>query len=216
MKVCYIDVETTGLDAVKNDIIQLAGIIEIDGEVKATFEFECQPYSFENLEPKAMEVNGYTRQDLEKFDVPIKVKTQLECLFSKYVDKFNKNDKFIFAGYNSPFDFRFMKEWWKKGGDKYWGSYFEYKQMDIYPLFQMYAIAAKLDLPNHKLVTAAAHFGLDFGEEGAHDAMADIRVTREVGLEIQAIFDVGIRVSKLGTHTKEEVMKALQVAEAAQ
>ena len=213
MKICYIDVETTGLDAVKNDIIQLAGIVEIDGEVKSTFEFECQPYSFENLEPKAMEVNGYTRQDLEKFENPLKVKAQLECLFSKHVDKFDKTDKFTFAGYNSPFDFRFCKEWWKKGGDKFWGSYFEYKQMDIYPLFQMYAMAAKLDLPNHKLVTAAAHFGLDFGEEGAHDAMADIRVTREVGIKVQEIFEIGIRVSKLNDDNRSAMYDFLDRVE---
>ena len=192
MKICYIDVETTGLDAVKNDIIQLAGIVEIDGKVESTFEFECQPYSYENLEPKAMEVNGYTRQDLEKFDAPQKVKAQLEGLFTRYINKFDKADKFTFAGYNSPFDYRFMKEWWKKGGDKFFGSYFEYKQYDIYPLFQMYAIAAKLDLPDHKLVTAAKHFGISFGDAGAHDAMADIRVTRDVGLKIQRIFELGL------------------------
>ena len=214
MKICYIDVETTGLDAVKQDVIQLAGIVEIDGEVLSTFEFTCQPYSYENIQQQAMDVHGYSRQDLEKFEHPGKVKAQLEGLFSRYVNKFDKNDKFTFAGYNSPFDFRFMKEFWKKGGDKYWGSFFEYKQMDIYPLFQMYAIAAKLDLPNHKLVTAADHFGLSFGDAGAHDAMADIRVTRELGLKIQSIFDVGIRVSKMDDESRNNIMDTLETWEA--
>jgi DNA polymerase-3 subunit epsilon len=161
-----------------------------------------------------MEVNGYTRADLEKFEHPGRVKAQLEGLFSRYVNKFDKTDKFTFAGYNSPFDFRFMKEFWKKSGDKYWGSFFEYKQMDIYPLFQMYSIAAKLNLPNHKLVTAAAHFGLDFGDEGAHDAMADIRVTREVGIKVQEIFEVGIRVNQLSDDNRSALMDFLARAEA--
>ena len=213
MKICYIDVETTGLDAVKQDIIQLAGIVEIDGEVDCTFEFTMQPHSYANIQQQAMDVHGYTVSDLEKFDNPLKVKAQLEGLFSKYINKFDKTDKFIFAGYNSPFDYRFMREWWKKCGDNFFGSYFEYKQMDVYPMFQMYVMAAQIDLPNQKLETAAEHFGLSFGETGAHDAMADIRVTRELALKLQEIYDIGIRVSKLEERGKDHVLSILKLME---
>lgn len=180
-KVAWLDVETTGLDPVKQDVIQVAGIIEIGGNVMEEFEFKCQPHSFENIENRALEVHGYNREDLKRFELPIKAKNQIEAIFSKYVGKYDKTDKFTMAGYNVPFDYKFMKQFWLKCGDKYWGSFINYKLMDIYPLFELYCRVANVTLPNHKLVTAAEYFGLDFDSfGGAHDAMGDIRVTREI------------------------------------
>jgi len=39
MKLLFLDVETTGVDNSKNGIIQLSGIIEIDGVIKEEFNF---------------------------------------------------------------------------------------------------------------------------------------------------------------------------------
>ena len=205
-KVLWLDTETTGLDAVKNDVIQMAGIIEIDGEVDATFTFECQPHNYGNVEQRALDVSGRTVDMLHLYDIPLKVKTQVEGLFLRYIDKFDKNDKFILAGYNVDFDARFMKQFWAKCGDKFWGSYVEYKSYDVYPLFKLYCDAANVDVPNHKLVTAAAHFGLSFGEEGAHDAMGDIRVTREIGLKLKRIMELGLQAVENEKAMKEEIL----------
>ena len=192
-KVLWLDTETTGLDAVKNDVIQMAAIIEIDGQVDCSFEFTCQPHNYDNVDQRALDVHGMQMNQLMSFEAPYKVKQQVEGVFKRYIDKFDKNDKFILAGYNVDFDARFMRQWWSKCGDKWWGSYVDYKSFDIYPMFFNYARMAKLSLENHKLVTAAAHFGISFGEEGAHDAMADIRVTREVGNELGEIMLAGIK-----------------------
>lgn len=48
-KIIYLDTETTGLDKEKNDVIQVAGIIEIDGKEVERFNIFCQPFSFENV-----------------------------------------------------------------------------------------------------------------------------------------------------------------------
>ena len=42
-KIFYFDTETTGLDPKRHDIIQLAYIVEINGEVKEEGEFKLQP-----------------------------------------------------------------------------------------------------------------------------------------------------------------------------
>ena len=49
MKICYFDTETTGLDNVKNDIIEIACIIEVNGDVKDEFSLECQPFDFDQV-----------------------------------------------------------------------------------------------------------------------------------------------------------------------
>ncbi len=49
MKVLWFDVETTGLNAVKNDIITIAGIIDIDHVTKEKFYFKVQPRDWDNI-----------------------------------------------------------------------------------------------------------------------------------------------------------------------
>lgn len=183
VKTCWIDVETTGLIPTRQDIIQLAGIIEINGVAQEEFEFKCQPYSYDNVEQKALDVHGYSIPEIRMFPEPRGVKKEFEALLGKYVNKFDRQDKFVFAGYNTPFDFGFVSNWFKKAGDTYFGSWFEYKQVDVYPLFYSFAQAMNLTyLPNHKLETAAKHFGIPIQ---AHDALSDIRATRMVCLQIQ-------------------------------
>ena len=49
MKILWLDTETTGLNTDKCDLIQLAGIVIIDGEEKERFNFYCQPVNWENI-----------------------------------------------------------------------------------------------------------------------------------------------------------------------
>ena len=48
-KLLYFDTETTGLDPVRNGIIQIAGIIVIDGEVKEEFNIKMQPHENDEI-----------------------------------------------------------------------------------------------------------------------------------------------------------------------
>jgi DNA polymerase III epsilon subunit-like protein len=187
-KVCYIDVETTGLDAVKQDIIQLAMLIEIDGVIVKKVEFKCQPITWNNIQDGALKVHGYTLADLKEFPDVRLTFSQVLDLLDTYVNKFDKNDKFVFAGYNCPFDSRFVREWFAKLGNPYFGSYFDYKEYDIFPLFKAYTQACGITLPNHKLVTAAEHFGIPLQ---AHDAMSDIMATYQIGKKIEEILRAG-------------------------
>lgn len=201
-KVLWLDTETTGLDAIKQDVIQIAYLVEIDGEVVEEQEFKCQPFNWAGIQDRALEVHGYTRDNLKTFEAASIIKCRMDASLERYIEKFNKDDKFTLAGYNVQFDYRFMKEWYAKCGDKYWGSFVNYKMYDGYPLFQAYANAANLDLPNHKLTTAAAHFGFKFG---AHDALEDIRVTRQVVKALERIFLDGIEFGRLPPKQREAV-----------
>ena len=76
--------------------------------------------------PRHIETNNLTIEELlhdKKFVEPIKVYKSIVNIFSKYIDKFDKKDKFHFIGYNSQaFDFPFLRYWFKKCGDIYFGS----------------------------------------------------------------------------------------------
>ena len=181
-KLFYFDTETTGLDPYKNDILQLAALIEINGEVVEEFQFCCQPFSYENVEQKALEVNNYDLEAIQKFDMPEDCYARLVDMLGKYVDKFNTFDKFICCGFNVSFDIGFLKQFFFKNKDKYFGSWFEYKSLDMYSLVYLCDYMFNLRLPNHKLVTVAKHFGI---AHNAHEAMSDIKVTREIFARIR-------------------------------
>ena len=53
-KVLYFDTETTGLDAGKHGIIQLAALMEIGGEIVETFNMKFQPHEGALINPEAL------------------------------------------------------------------------------------------------------------------------------------------------------------------
>lgn len=186
-KVLYFDVETTGLDPVKNDIIQIAGIIEIDGVIQDEFEFKCQPVSFdpECISIDALETHGYNLEDLASFPYPGEIYHKLISIFSKYIDKYNKQDKFTPAGYNVRFDMEFLKEFFKKQGDIYFGSWINWQMVDPLPVLHFLSFTGKIPfLQNYKLSTICDEFAVEIE---AHDALSDIRATRAVINQIKSI-----------------------------
>ena len=187
MKIFWFDVETTGLGPVKNDIWQIAFEIVIDGELVATHEFKMRPTNMATINPDALAIGGVTTQALEAFPPTVEVIPMIQSILSKYVNKFQREDKLTPAGYNIVrFDIPFLRETFKKIGDKYYGSYFSNYALDVYHM----AIAAHIlvddPLPKYKLVDVCAHHGISLS--GAHDARFDIKATRELCNLLQDLY----------------------------
>lgn len=176
-KIFWCDTETTGLNAWKNDIIQLAGLVEVNDIVLEEFNLNCQPHSYENVEDTALAVHGISLDDIKQFDNPLKTWNKFCRMLDKHVNKYDKNDKFILAGYNASFDKDMLYAWWSKCEQQFFGSYFEYKVFDVFPLVYMFATYYGWDVPNHKLETICDYLGIPIQ---AHDALWDIKASREV------------------------------------
>ncbi len=177
-KILYFDTETTGVDPVKNDIIQIAGIIEVDGEVKEEFNLKAKPFDFTTIQDRALEVNNVTREELEEYPDPRQAYVKLLGIFTSHIDKFDREDKFFPAGQNIRFDLDFLSNFFRKNYDKYFGSWQNWKMIDSLYITNMLASLGLLNLPNHKLETVCEHFEIKI--EKAHDALSDIRATREL------------------------------------
>ena len=63
MKILWLDTETTGLLCEYNDIVQLSGIVDIDGSVTDEFNIFMRPVNMENIEAQALAVQGRTEQE---------------------------------------------------------------------------------------------------------------------------------------------------------
>lgn len=187
MKVLWIDTETTGLDSERHGIIQLAAMVEIDGEVVDEREWRVRPTG-KSYDPKALEVNGITPAEIAEYPTTQEVKLDVESWFERYIERFDRSDKFTVGAYNAEFDMRFLSAWSRieigEGRflkDSYWpgswirtGKYID--PLRVVPVLEYWGVIP--ELPNHKLTTMAEHFGASV--EGAHDAMVDIRLTRAV------------------------------------
>jgi len=106
-KLCYIDVETTGLNANKHGIIQLGYIIEINGKVEASGSYQINPLTYnkpKEVEPRALEVNGITMEQLSSYQNQAKAFEEFKLLLNSYI---SVEEKLTFVAYNSPFDIRY-------------------------------------------------------------------------------------------------------------
>lgn len=66
-RLLFIDTETTGLNAQKHEIIEIAWILTDAGaNILEKFEARMMPQRIEDAEPRALEVNGYTKEAWEK------------------------------------------------------------------------------------------------------------------------------------------------------
>lgn len=176
IKLLYFDVESTGVDPIVNDIIQISGIVEINDEVKEEFNFRVQPHSYENISKEALEVNGITIEQMKEYPTPQETLSKLIKIFDKYVFKFNKSDKFFPVGHNIRFDIDFLFQFCKKCNFNYLGSYLDYHKADTMGLLMSLMIARKIPVSGIKLVNACEENNIEL--LSAHDALADIRATR--------------------------------------
>ena len=69
-KVLFLDLETTGLNPKLNGVIQIAGLVEVDGIVVEEFSCNVAPFKNDKIDDKALEVNKLTEQQIKGFPQP--------------------------------------------------------------------------------------------------------------------------------------------------
>ncbi len=180
MKEMFFDVETSGTDKKVNGILQLSGEIELDGIVKERFDYKMKPFPDQIIEDGALEKNGILRSEIEKFDDPFNCYVQFTRMLNQYVDRFDRSDKITLIGYNSRFDDDFLREWFKRCHDKFYGSYFFWPAIDVANMVAVKYREVRSHFPDFKLMTVAKTLKIEVDESRAHEAMYDMQITKAV------------------------------------
>jgi DNA polymerase-3 subunit epsilon len=180
MKIVYIDLETTGLDWKMHGIHQIAGYVEVDYKLVDTFNFKVQPKKGCMISKDALEIGRVTIDQLRTYPMMDEVHKQFTAVLAKHVNKFNKKDKAFFCGYNAYFDNGFMRNFFQDNKDSFFGSWFHSGTLDVMGLALNKLKFERDTMENFKLMTVAKKLGLNVDEAETHDAMYDIRLTREM------------------------------------
>ena len=181
-KLFIYDLETTGLNSTSCSIHQFSGLIVIDNEIKETFDFKTKPFEGSLIEKAALDLRSLTIEDLNKNELSyVELHLKLKRLLSKYVDNYNKKDKFSLVGFNiTAFDNNFFRELFNKNNDKFFGSYFWPNSIDCYSLASLKLLNDRPNMENFKLKTVAKYLDIPVNENSLHDANYDIMLTYEI------------------------------------
>ncbi|USS93797.1 exonuclease domain-containing protein [Fructilactobacillus ixorae] len=175
-----LDIETTGLNPVDNDIIQISAIRYIDDKPVKTFNHYVQPQNDE-ISPKIYSLTGISNDDVKSGLSLNDALTELEVFY-------NSNMKPAIIGHNIDFDITFLTQ---KGVN--------ISEITIEDTLLMAKQAQKdLSLPNNKLETLKDYFGI---KNGSHNSLNDVKTTAIV---YQKLRDKGYKPKKITTKKSSE------------
>lgn len=184
-KIVFVDTETTGKYHNVHAIHQLSGEVWIRGSLAETFDLRFKPPTGAKLSGEAMRLNNLTVDELMLRPMSSKTAhdTFIEVL-SKYVDKFDKTDKFTFVAYNAAFDWNFIQELSTRHGFKYLNSLIWFPPICVAQLAYQYLGDSRYKLPSFKLGSLLDYFGVA-PDGDLHDALVDVRATRKLYFKMQ-------------------------------
>lgn len=179
VKRIFVDVETSGLSSYRDQLLQIAAIIDVDGDQKDDISMLIEPEV--DIPQRIYNLIGKTPEDFEKDSIPSKEAwIVFKQFMAPYVDNFEPTDKLFLYAYNSPFDVGFLRAWWKKFRDNYFGSYFWVPDICVMRLAMDALAKERHTLPNFRLGTVAGHIGLLDESMKLHDAMTDVVLARDI------------------------------------
>lgn len=165
----FIDTETTGLDFDTNEIIEIGGVIVIQGdgsfEIIDEFSFKIKPEHIETANPTALKINKY---DPDAWKDALALSDAMK-IFSE------KTDNAVMIGHNISFDASFIEKAFRTTGIA--NKMYHYLTLDTVSI--AYAKLNKIDdikrLTLHELCD---YFKIENKEE--HSALSDARATFEL------------------------------------
>lgn len=189
MRFMWLDTETTGLETTDASAFELAFILVQNGVVICERDFYLNPLS-ETIKynEDAGKIHGYTEEQIKAFppekEQVLKIVDFLQSSVNLFKLDGSRTEKLVIAGYNVEFDKKHLKALLARNGFNY-DDYF-IDTADVFEQVKRAGIQKALPyLPDRKLGTVAKHLGVNL--ENAHNALADIRATREVAKKLQQL-----------------------------
>ena len=192
MKLLFFDLETTGIKYWRNGVHQISGEIVFDGVTKESFNFNVCPHPQCEIEEEALRICNVSKEQIQAYPPMREVYVKFVNMLSKYVDKFDKKDKFFLVGYNNAsFDNHFLKAFFVQNGDNYFYSWFWVNSIDVMVLSTQHLMRKRHEMTDFKQETVARALGIQIDSAKLHDASYDIQLTKEIYNRISSLSFMG-------------------------
>lgn len=181
LKLLFFDTETTGVRYWKDGIHQISGYIDIDGEIKETFDFKVQPNPKAEISDEALAIAKVTREQIANYTPMETVFSEFIKMLGKYVNKNDETDNFYLVGFNnSSFDNPMLRAWFKQNGGEKYSSWFWSNCFDVFVMATPYILNQRPKMKSCNLFNVAKALGIEVDESKLHDALYDIEITRAI------------------------------------
>ena len=169
----FIDLETTGLDVTKHEIIQIGCVLvrQIEQENKGPelevieeFEYKVTPDHIETADPVALKINGYNFADW-LFAVTLK---------NALIELSKKVDGAVMVGHNVAFDNMFLEKAFRDTGVI---NTMDYHKLDTIAI--AYACLYNSKEPEKFSLRALSEY-FNIENKNAHTALSDARTAFEI------------------------------------
>lgn len=186
MKYLLYDTETTSVNTKTCGMHQLSGLVleydesRNDFNILDKFNYNVRPFKGKEVTKSALAIGNLTIDILREYPAPEEVFMEFCKLLSKYVDKYNPEDKLIQVGYNVKFDNEVLRQWFIDCGDSYFGSWFWSNCIDVMSDASRVLANVRPYMTNFKLSSVAEMLGAKVQFDMLHDAMEDVYLTFEV------------------------------------
>lgn len=193
------DTETTGLNAVENDVIELS-MFRLLPQNDGSYEEQQRTWLLKAVNPKtisdeALSKNGHKREDIlhlskfgkENYLLPQDVVDQVEAWMME--DNVSAIDR-VFAGQNPKFDVDFLKELWKRCG-RLTDDEFPFmigngnRLIDTKQIVVLFDICTGRRRKHYNLSSLVKALGVKKGK--AHKADEDTRMTKDLMMKLISI-----------------------------
>lgn len=173
------DTETTGLNPIKHDVIEVSFYRFSDGVQKT---WHLMPSNFDTIESDALRINGHKKEDIthqtkfgrDTYQKPNEVIVEIENWLAE--DNMPASNRII-VGQNAAFDKEMLKQLWTKCGCE-----------DLFPFGRRILDTMQIEFfldwckdslaEGYSLNNLVKKYGIK--NEKAHTAAADVKATKEV------------------------------------
>lgn len=189
MKFLWCDTETTGLETRNAAPFQVAFIFcysarNKDGKLlhekpaERLVKLNCLDIPGIEYSDEAGKIHGYTEEQIRSFEPSKSAVAKLDSHLSDLM-AYKGGEKMYFCGYNSSgFDWNHLTSLFGHYGLDF-GKYFFPQKLDVFEQVKRAGKMKALPYLDDRKLTTVAKF-LNIKMDNAHDAMCDIRATREV------------------------------------
>ena len=172
------DVETTGVDALNDRIIQLVvATADAEGNILECGEWFINPDV--PVPDEAAEVHGFSNEYLAENGRPAAE------VFDEAIDVFREHHRLVQVAFNMNFDLTFLDTEFKRWGiSETFGAGMASKAR-LYDCYVTDRACDKYRKGKRKLMNLADHYGVEYSEDELHNALADVTLTAKVAVAVR-------------------------------